>query len=83
MTKPAGMAPERRRCRNASLSYRCPYSPELNPVEWVWEYRKERFLSLRLLDDYDAIADAVCKAWNRLLAETGRITSLCSHLWIM
>ena len=52
-----------------------PYSPELNPVEWVWEYMKERFLSLRLLNDYDAIADAVCKAWNRLLAETGRITS--------
>ena len=25
-----------------------PYSPELNPVEWVWEYMKERFLSLRL-----------------------------------
>ena len=39
-----------------------PYSPELNPVEWVWEYMKERFLSLRLLNDYDAIADAVCKS---------------------
>ena len=23
------------------------------------------------------------QAWNRLLAETGRITSLCSHPWIM
>ena len=55
-----------------------PYSPELNPVERVWLYLKERFLSLRLLNDYDAIADAACKAWNRLLAETGRITSLCS-----
>jgi hypothetical protein len=44
---------------------------------------KERFLSLRLHNDYDAIADAACKAWNRLRAETGRITSLCSHPWIM
>ena len=26
-----------------------PYSPELNPVAWVWEYMTERFLSLRLL----------------------------------
>jgi transposase len=26
-----------------------PYSPELNPVERVWLYLKERFLSLRLL----------------------------------
>ena len=38
-----------------------PYSPELNPVEWVWEYMKERFLSLRLHNDYDAIADAAAR----------------------
>jgi hypothetical protein len=58
------------------------YSPELNPVERVWLYLKERFLSHRLLDDYDAIVDAACKAWNRLLAEAGRIKSLCSYPWI-
>ena len=59
-----------------------PYSPELNPVERVWLYLKERFLSHRLLADYDAIADAACRAWNRLVAETGRIRSLCSYPWI-
>jgi len=58
------------------------YSPELNPVERVWLYLKERFLSHRLLDDYDAIAKAACNAWNRLLAEAGRIKSLCSYPWI-
>ena len=58
------------------------YSPELNPVERVWLYLKERFLSQRLLDDYDAIVDAASNAWNRLLAEAGRIRSLCSYPWI-
>jgi hypothetical protein len=58
------------------------YSPELNPVERVWLYLKERFLSHRLLDDYDAIVDAASDAWNRLLAEAGRIKSLCSYPWI-
>jgi hypothetical protein len=58
------------------------YSPELNPVERLWLYLKQRFLSHRLLDDYDAIVDAACAAWNRLVAETGRITSLCSYPWI-
>jgi hypothetical protein len=58
------------------------YSPELNPVERVWLYLKERFLSHRLLADYNAIADAACSAWNRLVAEAGRIKSLCSHPWI-
>jgi transposase len=58
------------------------YSPELNPVERVWLYLKERFLSHRLLDDYDAIVTAACNAWNRLLAEAGRIKTLCSYPWI-
>ena len=67
---------------NISLVPLPPYSPELNPVERVWLYLKERFLSHRLHNDYDAIVDAACAAWNRLVAETGRITSLCSYPWI-
>jgi transposase len=59
-----------------------PYSPELNPVERVWLHLRERFLSLRVLDDTDAIIDACCHAWNALLADTGRIQSLCSYPWI-
>ena len=58
------------------------YSPELNPIERVWLYLKERFLSHRLHDDYDSIVDAACDAWNRLMADTGRIKSLCSYPWI-
>ena len=29
-----------------------------------------------------AIVDAACDAWQQLLAEAGRITSLCSYPWI-
>ena len=50
---------------NVTLVPLPPYSPELNPVERVWLRLKERFLSHRLLADYDAIADAACNAWNR------------------
>ena len=60
-----------------------PYSPELNPVERVWLYLKQRFLSHRLLADYDAIVDAAVTAWNRLAAETGRLTLLASYPWIL
>jgi transposase len=58
------------------------YSPELNPVERVWLFLKERFLSHRLLADYDAIVNAACNAWNKLAADAGRIKSLCSYPWI-
>ncbi|MGE0697640.1 MAG: transposase, partial [Hyphomicrobiaceae bacterium] len=59
-----------------------PYSPELNPVERVWLHLKERYLSHRLHADYDAIVHAASQAWNRLVAETGRLTTLCSYPWI-
>src|SRR5512144_2744090 len=49
-----------------------PYSPALNPVERVWLYLRERFLSHRVLDSYTAVLDAACAAWSALAAETGR-----------
>jgi transposase len=54
-------------------------SPELNPVERIWLYLRERYLSYRVLDDYQAVLDAVCRAWNRLLDETGRLTTLTAY----
>jgi len=59
------------------------YCPDLNPVERVWLYLKQRFLSLRLHNDYKAIVAAASKAWKRLCRETGRLTSLTSYPWIM
>jgi len=58
------------------------YSPELNPVERVWLHLRERFLSLRVFADYRAMVDACCAAWNRLVAEPGRLRSLCDQPWI-
>ena len=57
-----------------------PYSPELNPVERVWLYLRERHLSHRLLAGYDAIVDACCRAWNQLTPE--RLRSLTSYPYI-
>ncbi len=59
-----------------------PYSPELNPVERLWLYLRERYLSHRVLDDYEAVLDAVCRAWNRLLDETGRLTALTAYPYL-
>jgi transposase len=58
------------------------YSPELNPVERVWLYLRERFLSHRLLDGYTAVLDAACKAWNALTAEPGRLASLSAYPYL-
>jgi hypothetical protein len=65
-----------------TLEFLPPRSPELNPVERLWLFLKQKFLSLRLLDDYAAIEEALAKAWNRLTAEAGRLISLTSYPWI-
>jgi transposase len=59
-----------------------PYSPELNPVERIWLYLRERFLSFRLHQDFDAIVDALCQAWNALRQEAGRLSTLTNYPWI-
>jgi len=59
-----------------------PYSPELNPVERVWLYRRERYPSHRLLADDEAVVDACCAAWTALTQEPGRIQSLTSYPWL-
>jgi transposase len=65
-----------------SLIFLPPYSPNLNPVERIWLYLRERFLSLRLFADLDAIIDNCCDAWNRLTAEPGRIASLTDYPYL-
>ena len=68
---------------NLTLAPLPSYSPELNPVERVWLYLRERFLSLRVLDDTEAIIEACCQAWNALTEEPDRIRSLCAYPWII
>ncbi len=67
---------------NVSLAPLPLYSPELNPVERIWLFLRERFLSFWVLDDQEAVIDGCCDAWNALAAETGRLKSLCSYPWI-
>ena len=67
---------------NVSLIRLPPYSPQLNPVERVWLYLRERFLSLRLFDDLGAIVDGCCDAWNRLANEPGRLASLTDYPYL-
>jgi transposase len=37
---------------NISLLHLPPYCPELNPVENIWQYLRQNFLSNRVFDSY-------------------------------
>jgi hypothetical protein len=58
------------------------YAPELNPIERLWLYLRERYLSHRLFADHEAVLDACCRAWNALTDEAGRIASLTSYPYL-
>jgi DDE superfamily endonuclease len=57
------------------------YSPELNPVENVWEYLRQNQLGLRVWPGYDAIVATCCRAWNALVAMPDRLASITRREW--
>ena len=40
-------------------------APELNPVENIWQYMRENWISNRIFASYGDILDHCCKAWNK------------------
>lgn len=67
---------------NLTLAHLPPYSPELNPVEKLWQHLRERFFSHRVLPNLVAVIDAACNAWNWLVTEPGRVRSLTAFPWL-
>jgi hypothetical protein len=67
--------------RNLTLIFLPSRAPELNPVENIWQYLRQTWLSNRVFDTYEAIIDAACDAWNRLMAQPSAITSIGRRDW--
>jgi transposase-like protein len=66
---------------NLSLLPLPRYSPELNPVENVWEYLRQNKLGHRVWPDYEAIVATCCEAWNWLVAAPDRLASITRREW--
>jgi transposase len=56
-------------------------SPELNPVENVWQYLRANWLSNRIFETIDDIIDAACDAWRNLTERPDVITSIGMRHW--
>lgn len=66
---------------NISLLSLPPYSPELNPMEKVWDYPRQNKLCSTVWDTYDDISEACKTAWNFLIDDPDRIRSIGSRDW--
>ena len=56
-------------------------APELNPVENIWQYLRANWLSNRVFENVDAIIEAACEAWRKLIALPETITSIGMRDW--
>ena len=66
---------------NLTILRLLPYSPELNPIEQVWQYIKQHWLSNRCFDSYEAIVDAACQAWCNFAKQVATVKSLTARHW--
>ena len=67
--------------RNLTIILLPSRSPELNPVENIWQYLRANWLSNRVFENYEAIVDAGCEAWNKLITQPNTITSIGTRNW--
>ena len=61
---------------NIRLIAQPAYSPELNPVEHVWEEVREKHLANLALASLDEVIDKVCDGLNQLEADPQRLRSM-------
>ena len=56
-------------------------APELNPMENVWQFMRQTWLSNRVFESYEEIIDIGCWAWNQLVAQPQLIRSIGLRRW--
>jgi transposase len=66
---------------NITLLFRPSRAPELNPVENLWQFLRQAYLSSRVFETYEDILDAACQAWNRMIDKPWTIMSIGRRDW--
>ncbi len=63
---------------NIRLIEQPAYSPEVNPVEHVWDELREKYFHNRVFPSLEALIDVLCQGLNELADDTKRLRSLTS-----
>lgn len=60
-----------------------PYSPELNPVEHLWDELREKHFHNRAFDSLTALENQLVDALRALESDNERVKSICNWNWII
>src|SRR3954454_12128933 len=55
--------------------------PELNPVENIWQFMRDNWLSNRVFASYNDLLDHCCAAWNKLADQPWHIMTIGLRDW--
>lgn len=66
---------------NVEIMYLPPYSPELNPVEKLWQFIKANTLRNRIYDSIEHLKDAICSFVRDLANPDLQSICSCSYLY--
>jgi transposase-like protein len=67
---------------NMALMFLPPYSPELNPVEHIWDSIREHDFSNAAFNSMGAVEDQLMRSLATLEKETVRVASMTGFSWI-
>jgi len=68
---------------NLKLHFLPPYSPELNPVEHLWDELREKHFHNRVFDSIDALEDHLVDALRAMENDTERVATSTRWPWII
>jgi transposase len=68
---------------NLTLVTLPPYSPELNPMENVWEFLRGNRFGSQVWKSYKEVVRACCEAWTWFVSDVSRIASIGTREWVV
>lgn len=68
---------------NISLLLLPPYSPELNPVEHIWDELREKWFQNVVFNSIEAVEDRLIEALVTLEKDNTRVLNLTAFPWII
>jgi putative transposase len=68
---------------NIELFPLLPYTPELNPVEMIWDEVREKGFRNEIFKCLEAVIDRLCETVKNLAEDVQRVASITHRRWLI
>ena len=68
---------------NIQLFPLLPYTPELNPIEMIWDDVREKGFHNEIFKNLEAVIDRLCLSVKELSEDTQRVASITYRKWLI